>query len=126
MINPDERTKIIEKALKLRELSIRGIDGEKETAQRMFDTWKSKHNITDEELDSIEIQESVKYRYMDMTVEDFLKEMEYDIRTFGFSVIIYSLGKIFKNEDVADAGMSLFKESVKQRKEREKNNEKKN
>ena len=46
-----EREKIIEKAIKLRELANRGVGGEKENAIRMLKNHREKHNITDEELE---------------------------------------------------------------------------
>jgi len=48
----EEREKIIEKALKLRELANRGVGGEKQNAIRFLETYKTKHNLTDEELNS--------------------------------------------------------------------------
>lgn len=120
----EDRSKIIEKCLKLRELSLRGVDGEKETAQRMFDAWKSKHNITDSELNQASFKNDSEY--FNMTAADFFKHIEVDIRMLGFSMMIYSIGRIFRNDDVAEAGMTLFKEAVKQRekqKEEQKNKE---
>jgi len=48
----EEREKLIEKALKLRELANRGVGGEKQNAIRFLESHKTKHNITDEELNS--------------------------------------------------------------------------
>jgi len=48
----EERERIIEKALKIRELANRGIDGEKSSAIERLKHYKEKHNITDEELNS--------------------------------------------------------------------------
>ena len=49
----DERERIIEKALKIRELANRGIDGEKSSAIERLKDYKEKYNITDEELNSL-------------------------------------------------------------------------
>lgn len=46
----EEREKIIEKALKLRELANRGVGGEKENAVRMLSNYREKHSITDDEM----------------------------------------------------------------------------
>jgi hypothetical protein len=46
----DEREKIIEKALKLRELANRGIGGEKDNAITMLKSYREKHSITDDEM----------------------------------------------------------------------------
>lgn len=107
----EERDKIIEKALKLRELALRGVDGEKETAQRMFDTFKQKHSITDEELDSASLKSDSEY--FNMTADEFFKHIEVDIQMLGYSMIIFSLGTIFKNNNVKNIGVGLFKEAVK-------------
>ena len=48
----EERERIIEKALKIRELANRGIDGEKASAIERLKDYKEKHNITDAELNS--------------------------------------------------------------------------
>lgn len=48
----EERERIIEKALKIRELVNRGIDGEKASAIERLNSYKEKHGITDEELNS--------------------------------------------------------------------------
>lgn len=48
----EERERIIEKALKIRELANRGIDGEKASAIERLKDYKDKHSITDEELNS--------------------------------------------------------------------------
>ncbi len=45
-----DREKIIEKALKIRELANRGIGGEKANAMRMLVDYREKHGITDEDL----------------------------------------------------------------------------
>lgn len=47
-----ERERIIEKALKLRELANRGIGGEKTNAIEKLKNFKDKHGITDAELGS--------------------------------------------------------------------------
>ncbi len=54
----EEREKIIERALKLRELANRGVGGEKSTAMRMFKEHKEKHGLTDEDLNLFSTTES--------------------------------------------------------------------
>lgn len=49
----DNRDKIISKALKLRELARRGIDGEMANAKRMLEYHIQKYDVTDEEMDSV-------------------------------------------------------------------------
>lgn len=114
----ENRTKIIDKALKLKELAIRGVDGEKDNAQRMLDVWKEKHSITEEELEKSTLSKNSEYATMD--VSDFMKAMNDDIRAIGFSMLIFGLGKLFKNENVANIGRNLVREIVKQNKEKTK------
>jgi hypothetical protein len=114
----ENRTKIIDKALKLKELAIRGVDGEKENAQRMLDVWKEKHSITDEELEKSTLSKNSEYA--GMNVDDFMKAMQEDIRAIGFSMLIFALGKIFKNENVSNLGKNLVRDIVKQHKEKTK------
>lgn len=45
-----ERAKIVARCLKLKELAERGVDGEKDTAQRMYIACKQKYNIQEHEL----------------------------------------------------------------------------
>lgn len=101
---------------------MRGVDGEKETATRMLISWKEKHNITDKELNSSSLKNSSEF--YNMSAEEFLKHIEVDIRMLGISIFIFGLGKIFRNDNISDAGMSLFKESVKKLKEQQKQSQK--
>ena len=55
-----------------------------------------------------------------MNVEDFMKAMQDDVRAIGFSMLIFGLGKLFKNENVANIGKELVREIVKQNKEKPK------
>ena len=49
--NEIDREKLIEKALKLKALADRGVGGEMSNAIRMFENYKLKHGITDDELE---------------------------------------------------------------------------
>jgi hypothetical protein len=113
------RTKIIDKALKLKNLLFVE-NGEKENAQRMLDVWKEKHSITDEELEKSTLSKNSEYA--GMNVDDFMKAMQEDIRAIGFSMLIFALGKIFKNENVSNLGKNLVRDIVKQHKEKTKVN----
>jgi hypothetical protein len=74
------RDKILAKALKLRELSIRGIDGEKENAKTFLEAHMVKHNITDQELIQAGEKTTQAYKFYDQyftdekMFEEFLKE----------------------------------------------------
>jgi hypothetical protein len=63
----EEREKIVEKALKIRELANRGVGGEKETAIRMLLAYREKHTITDAEMNSFICYHSSYYDGMDKT-----------------------------------------------------------
>lgn len=47
----EDRNKILEKAKKLKELALRGVDGEMDNAKVMLENYMKKHNISEEELD---------------------------------------------------------------------------
>ncbi len=57
-----DRERIIEKALKLRELANRGVGGEKTNAINMLKSFKEKHEITDAEMGSFVIYETTWQR----------------------------------------------------------------
>lgn len=61
----EDREKIIEKALKIRELANRGVGGEKETAIRMLVSYREKHEISDAEMNMFVSIESPYYDSMD-------------------------------------------------------------
>lgn len=83
-----ERSKITDKAKKLRELANRGIDGEKETAKRMYDSYKKKHKLTDEEVDG--------HEYTDEFIKEFSKMSDQELLEFiGKSLIVLGVGLIF-------------------------------
>lgn len=111
----EERINIINKAIKLRELSIRGVDGEKDNAKRMYDAFVIKHNITNDEINTSSYKNNNEYA--NMTSKEFFKHIEVDINMLGFSMVLVGLGRLFKNDNVSNAGMDLFKESVKKREE---------
>lgn len=48
----EEKTKIRSKAKKLKALATGGVDGEKETAQRMYDDYIKEHGLQDNEINS--------------------------------------------------------------------------
>jgi hypothetical protein len=60
----EDREKIIEKALKLRELANRGVGGEKQNAIRMLAAHREKHSITDSEMNLFTSIESTYYDTM--------------------------------------------------------------
>ncbi len=57
----EDREKIIERALKLRELANRGVGGEKQNAIRMLAEHKEKHSLTDEDLNLFTFSDSEYY-----------------------------------------------------------------
>lgn len=106
------RYKIIEKALKLKELSLRGVEGEKENAKRMLDLYIEKHNITEEELQSNDI---IKWD-ANMTLDQLIKECEIELSAFGAGLFSFAMGTFFKNGAMMDTGLNNMKMSMKKRK----------
>jgi len=84
----EERARIIDKAKKLKELADRGIDGEKETAQRMYDAYKKKHNLTDEDVKGHKYTEDFINDIKNMTDEEILE-------TIGKGLILLGVGILF-------------------------------
>ena len=73
------RTEIIDKALKLKALSERGVGGEAENAKRFYDTFKTKHNITEAELVSKDEYKTSFASYQNAPIsslKDLLREIE--------------------------------------------------
>jgi hypothetical protein len=64
-----EQEKILSKARKLKELADRGVDGEKETAERMYAQYKIKYNLTDEQVKGFTKQS----KYDNMNYSEFIK-----------------------------------------------------
>ena len=83
----EEREKIIDKAKKLRELANRGVHGEKETAQRMYDAYKEKHNLTDEEIDNHEYTEDFIKQFANMSDEEMLEFIYTGLIALGLGLI---------------------------------------
>ena len=46
----EDRQKIIEKLVKIKALAERGVGGEQQTAQQMYEALKKRYGITDEEV----------------------------------------------------------------------------
>ena len=66
-----KRSEVLDKAKKLKALADRGVGGEMANAKVMFDKYKQKHSITEDELN--EYKESS--HYANMSDEAFLREM---------------------------------------------------
>jgi hypothetical protein len=94
-----DRKKIIDKAKKLKELSERGIDGEKDTAKVMYDKYVEKHKITEEEINENIFDPSM---FNGMTDEEFIREVSKELIKTGL-VMIFS----------AFAGSDFFKTEKK-------------
>lgn len=83
-----ERARIIDKAKKLKELADRGVDGEKETAKRMYDAYKKKHNLTDDDVKGHKYTDDFINDIKNMTDEELLE-------VIGKGLIILGVGLIF-------------------------------
>jgi len=92
-----ERSKIIDKAKKLKELADRGVGGEKENAKRMYDAYKKKHNITDEEVEGHNYTDDFINQIKNMSDSEILE-------LIGKGLIILGVGLLFSflNDYVGD------------------------
>lgn len=125
-----ERSKIIDKAKKLRELANRGIDGEKETAKRMYDAYKEKHNLTDEEVDGHEYTDEFFKEFANMNDEEMLEFIGKSLIVLGIGIIGSYLFSSFGNENNNNANNAnqlnkIFSE-LKNKSNKNKNNNNKN
>ena len=89
-----ERTKILDKAKKLKELAVRGVGGEMRNAKTMLDSYMKKHNITDDELSG----HSPSSSFVDMSDEAFMNEMIKEI----IPVILGSILSRYGNQNMED------------------------
>ena len=67
-----ERTKILDKAKKLKELAVRGIGGEQTNAKYFLEKYMLKHSVTQEELERFNSSNS---SYVNMSDEEFMSEI---------------------------------------------------
>ncbi len=91
----EERAKIIDKAKKLRELANRGVDGEKDTAKRMYDAYKKKHKLTDDEVDGHEYTDDFVNYTKGKSDEELIEEMAKGLIILGVGLIFSLLSGIF-------------------------------
>jgi hypothetical protein len=89
-----ERTKILDKAKKLKELAVRGVGGEMRNAKTMLHSYMKKHNITDDELSG----HSPSSSFVDMSDEAFMNEMIKEI----IPVILGSILSRYGNQNMED------------------------
>src|SRR3954463_16161472 len=87
----EEREKLIEKALKLRELALRGVGGEKENAIRMFAAHKEKHGILDSELGLFRPIDNDWYHAATKTQQDsrFARWFRKSVTVYGDEPIVF-------------------------------------
>ena len=88
----ENRSKILEKAKKLKELADRGVGGEQDNAKDMLEKYMAKHNITMDEITGFDSSNSM---YANMSDEKFMKIMFNEFLAFGLG---YLISKIFKTE----------------------------
>ena len=80
----EARTKILERAKKLKALADRGVGGEQVNAKDMHDKYCIKHDILPDEVESCKSQSS---EYFDMTDEQFLHQMIIEAIPLVFDMI---------------------------------------
>ncbi len=91
-----ERPQILAKALKLRELAIRGIDGEQANAKTFLATHMLKHNITEQELDEAGQENTQAYKFYNQYFTDQKMFESFLVEFFGTpGLIAYKLFKGF-------------------------------
>jgi hypothetical protein len=110
-----ERNKILDKAKKLKELSERGVGGEKENAKIMLDKYIIKHDIKDSELIN---HNSSNLKYNDLTDEQFLELIIMEFIPIGFASLLSRFGndehKAKANSDAYNF-LNKFMEIVQER-----------
>jgi CO dehydrogenase/acetyl-CoA synthase epsilon subunit len=90
------QAQIIDKAKKLKELAERGIDGEKENAIRMYALYKTKHNLTDEQVIGHAYTENFKVNFSNASNDEFLKAMDEFLKSETFNQLVKMLVKIIR------------------------------
>lgn len=87
-----ERGKIIAKALKLRELRDRGVDGEQANAKTMFEKYVAKHDIKDSELNDFKYSGSDYEQYVNMSDDEFFNEILRELLPISIGYLLSKLG----------------------------------
>ena len=100
-----DRSKIISRAKKLKELSDRGVGGEKENATAMLKDFMAKHNITEEEMQSNVSDNSLA----NMSDEQFMNEMIKEMFPAAFGVLFSRFGKEYDQIHTKEQMKSLTK-----------------
>jgi hypothetical protein len=85
----ESRTKILDKAKKLKELADRGIGGEKENAKIMLDKYMIKHNITESEISFHNPSDEF---YKNMTDEQFIQMIIIEFIPIGIASLFSRFG----------------------------------
>lgn len=86
----ESRTKILDKAKKLKELADRGVGGEKENAKLMLEKYMLKHNITESEL-SLH-NPSDDFSFKNMSDEQFIQLIIIEIIPVGIASLFSRFG----------------------------------
>jgi hypothetical protein len=108
-----EQDKILSKARKLKELADRGIDGEKETAGRMYEQYKIKHKLTDEQVKGF----NKKSQYDKMNYNDFIKNNQDLYNLIGVTIGIALLQLMSKKHPSMRSKMNeIIDKAVKEAK----------
>jgi hypothetical protein len=104
-----EREKILGKAKKLKALADRGIDGEKDTAKRMYDTYKLKFKITDAEVKSF----NKETEYDNMNYAEFFDALQVDLDMAISGMFGVIFGMVFKSDSLKRESTNLIFRSIK-------------
>lgn len=88
----EARNKILDKAKKLKELALRGVDGEMANAKVMLDGYMLKHKISEEELENHSPSYSPSSPLSRMTDEEFINEIIKEFVPIALGVLFSRFG----------------------------------
>jgi hypothetical protein len=111
----EERSKILDKAKKIKELADRGVDGEQNSAKDMLARYMEKHNLTIEEIEG---HSSSNSSYANMSDEQFMREVLNEFLVLGIGYLISKLLKKdteFTNGNAFNSFSTKYTDAVKNR-----------
>jgi len=109
----ENRSKILDKAKKLKELADRGVGGEQDNAKDMLEKYMLKHSI---DINEIQGHTTSNSTYSNMTDEQFYKEMLTEFISLGLGVLFSKIFKVnFDTEKHFDNLSDKYTEAVKER-----------
>lgn len=105
----EERNKILAKARKIKQLSEQGVDGEKETAKKMYVDFIKKNCIKDEEV--LAYKEPSEFDSMDSA--SFFNNVDVDMNELVIGILTTITGRILKSDKMSGDGLKIMINSFK-------------